>query len=322
MKTSIAMATYNGEKFILEQLESFAKQTVLPNEVVIADDGSADNTLQLINAFKKTAPFAIRIYLNEKNLGYTQNFNKALQLCTNDLIFLSDQDDVWFPNKIEYMVSLANLHQSKDVFMTNAMLVDKDLETTGLTTLGQTKSLELAERTLVIGCCLAVRKTFLDMILPIPKDFKGHDGWIAILADFLNLRVIDDEVLQFYRRHSNNTSNGSFATLVVQRKYSPFAGIKKIIRLVKDSKKDILLNSIKQQKLLLRGSYSLNSHYKYQENEMNINIEDVEHQVEKLNKRLEILHTKKITSRFRKARYLYKNFGYSLKHFMSDLIFH
>ena len=82
------MATYNGEEFILEQLESCANQTKLPDELVIADDCSTDRTLEIIEKFKKVAPFKIKVYSNKTNLGYTQNFNKAMKLCTNELIFL------------------------------------------------------------------------------------------------------------------------------------------------------------------------------------------------------------------------------------------
>ena len=133
MKISIAMATYNGQTFLLEQLQSFTEQTILPDEVVITDDCSSDKTVALINSFKKTAPFKIRVYSNEKNLGYTQNFNKALQLCTNDLIFLSDQDDVWLPTKIEYMLNLTLQYPDKDLFMIDAELVDDSLISSELT---------------------------------------------------------------------------------------------------------------------------------------------------------------------------------------------
>lgn len=322
MKVSIALATYNGEEFLCEQLESFTKQTILPDEVVIVDDGSTDYTLDIVDTFKKTAPFKVEVYSNKINLGYTQNFNKALQLCTNELIFLSDQDDVWFPEKIEYVKELANTYLDKEVFFTNAELADSKLQTNGLTTQGQTKSLGLDKHNLVIGCCIAVRKRFLDIIMPIPKDFQGHDSWIALLADFFNLRMIDDTVLQLYRRHDSNASNETFSKLDVQKEYFLSKIINKIIRLVKDSKIDILLNSIKRQKLLLNGIYNLNSHIKYQNNEINIKIEEMGSRVKKLNKRLEILTTKKIRLRLKKAWQLHKSFGYSLKHFMSDFIFH
>lgn len=322
MKTSIAMATYNGEKFLIEQLESFAKQTVLPNEVVITDDGSNDNTLNLINSFKEIAPFTIRVYSNESNLGYTQNFNKAMQLCTNELIFLSDQDDVWFPNKIEYMIGLANLHQNKDVFMIDAELVDEDLQTSGLTKQGQIKDLGLGENAFVMGCCIAVRKTFLDIILPVPKDFIGHDNWMVALADFLQLRVIDHTVLQFYRRHGNNESNGIYNSLVKINKYSVDRLIKKYSLLFKHSKINGLEKTIQQKKLLLIGVNRL-SHYFKNEEKINIIREDTQEIIIQLRKRVEIIQMKKILSRGMRGWSLYKSksSGYAFKHFISDFIF-
>ncbi len=322
MKISIAMTTYNGEKFLFEQLESLMKQTVLPDELVITDDGSTDNTIEIINKFKEVAAFEIRIYSNEENLGYTQNFNKAMQLCTNDFIFLSDQDDVWLPNKIEYMIGLADLHQSKDAFMIDAELVDKDLKTSGLTKQGQIKNLGLSENAFVMGCCIAVRKTFLDIILPIPKDFTGHDSWIVGLADFLQLRVMDDTVLQLYRRHGNNESNAIYNSLVKVNKYSVNRLIKKYIPLFKHSKKDSLEKSIQKKELLLIGVNRL-YHYSDYEEKTKINIirENSKEDIRKIRKRLEIIQTKRIMSRTLKAWSPYKNGDYTFKVFISDLIF-
>lgn len=321
MKISIAMTTYNGENFLIEQLESFANQTVLPNEVVITDDGSTDNTLNLINSFKETAPFDIRVYSNKINLGYTQNFNKALELCINDLIFLSDQDDVWFPNKLEYMVGLAKLHESKDVFMVDAELVDADLLTSGLTKQRQIKNLGLGENAFVMGCCIAVRKTFLDIILPIPKDFSGHDNWIVRLADFLQLRVIDDTTLQLYRRHGNNESIGAYNNLVKINKYAIYKLVKKIIFLFKNSKIDILKKSVMQRELLLIGMDRLHYHPRYEEEKIDIKRKGIEESIIKSKKRLEVLQTRKSISRTIKAWSIYKNGNYAFKTLISDLIF-
>ncbi|MBQ2594941.1 MAG: glycosyltransferase, partial [Candidatus Riflebacteria bacterium] len=104
---SIAMATYNGEKYLLEQLQSFCKQTILPTELVIYDDCSTDKTCKIIEEFSNTAPFKVKLIRGEKNIGgsvrdgYGMSFSKAAEACKGDYIFFSDQDDVWFPNKIE-----------------------------------------------------------------------------------------------------------------------------------------------------------------------------------------------------------------------------
>ncbi len=95
------MATYNGVKYLQEQLDSFATQTILPDELVVVDDCSTDNTIAILNNFKDKAPFKTIIIKNDKNLGSTKSFEKAATKATGDLIFFSDQDDFWKPNKIE-----------------------------------------------------------------------------------------------------------------------------------------------------------------------------------------------------------------------------
>ena len=101
---SIAMCTYNGEAYLNGQLVSFVKQTQRPDELVACDDGSTDNTLQVLDQFSKEAPFPVRVYRSQQRLGPTKNFEKALSLCSGDFIFLSDQDDVWMPQKVNTLL--------------------------------------------------------------------------------------------------------------------------------------------------------------------------------------------------------------------------
>jgi glycosyltransferase involved in cell wall biosynthesis len=90
---SIAMASYNGGRFIGRQLQSFANQSLLPSQLVICDDGSSDDTVAIVEEFAARAPFDVQLVINPERLGYNRNFAKAIGLCTGDLIFLSDQDD-------------------------------------------------------------------------------------------------------------------------------------------------------------------------------------------------------------------------------------
>ena len=184
MKISIAMATYNGEQYIKEQLQSFVDQSIMPNEVVISDDKSTDTTLEVINEFITKAPFDIKIVVNDKNLGYTRNFNSALMHATGDVVFLSDQDDVWYPNKIEHMLNVMKDYPDNLVYMNDA----------------------LEDAKFVMGCCCMVRRELLSFCLPIPSSLKGHDDWIVGVADGLAKKHIDKTVLQFYRRHETNES--------------------------------------------------------------------------------------------------------------------
>lgn len=206
MKVSIAMATYNGAKFLPEQLQSFIDQTHQPDEVVITDDCSTDNTVKIIESFVKRAPFKVKFLRNAENLGYAGNFNAALMQTTGDLVFLSDQDDVWFSNKIEYMINLAVEHPNYYVYMNDALLTDEKLNSANLTKYGQLKSAGRSDEAFVMGCCCAIRRDYLDFILPIPTGLKAHDNWLVEIAGGLRVKLIDSTVLQYYRRHGNNES--------------------------------------------------------------------------------------------------------------------
>ena len=206
MKISIAMATYNGAQYITEQLQSFVDQTRQPDELIITDDCSTDETENIVRKFSETAPFEVVFFKNEKNLGYCGNFNAALMKSTGDLVFLSDQDDVWFPEKIEHMVGAANRNPEALVLMNDAALTDGDLNEVGLTKVGQIRSAGISLDGFVMGCCCGVRRELLDICMPIPAGMKGHDNWLVELADDLNAKVIDNRVLQYYRRHESNES--------------------------------------------------------------------------------------------------------------------
>lgn len=218
MKISIAMASYNGARFLPEQLNSFLNQTRLPDEVIVTDDGSTDDTMKILEEFANKAPFEVRIYRNEHNLGYARNFDRALSFCTGDLVFLSDQDDIWFKEKIERMVIAANKHVNAMLLMNDAELVLADGSPLGLTKLKQTLSLGLPDTAFTTGCCMALRRQFLDIALPVPSKCFVHDTWFNRLSLALDAKVIVSEVLQYYRRHGNNTSNWLASRTVRQKR--------------------------------------------------------------------------------------------------------
>ncbi len=122
MRLSVALCTYNGGQYIREQIESILRQSMPVDEIVVCDDGSTDNTLQIIESFRSETPTKIRIYRNETNLGVCANFQKAVNLCYGDIIFLSDQDDIWYPNKVEIILQWFRENPSKKVVFSNAHL--------------------------------------------------------------------------------------------------------------------------------------------------------------------------------------------------------
>ncbi len=126
-RLSIAMCTYNGAKYIQEQLDSIAAQSRLPDELVVCDDRSSDNTIEIVKSFGSKVPFPVRLYLNEENLGIIKNFEKAISLCTGNIIALSDQDDVWKPNKIEKILTAFAENLGAGYVFSNAELVNESL---------------------------------------------------------------------------------------------------------------------------------------------------------------------------------------------------
>lgn len=209
MKTtiSVAMTTLNGEDFIEEQLNSILDQTLLPDEVIIFDDGSKDKTLELLENFRLKAPFKVKIYINEITLGYTQNFNLALQQCTGDYVFICDQDDVWLSNKIEVVSDYFDRNMS-------SVLIIHDLEycTRDLTPFGETKIRRMAKlgnvsRDYVVGMATAIRGDFLRICLPIPNTPGiSYDRWLHSCADVVGGKYLVPEVLALYRRHGANAT--------------------------------------------------------------------------------------------------------------------
>lgn len=200
------MATYNGAEYIEAQLQSFTTQTCLPDELVVSDDGSTDNTVARVETFAKRAPFPVIVVRNRKNLGYAGNFNIALERTTGDLIFLSDQDDVWLPEKLEKILALSQCEPAYLLYMNDALLTDGELNSLNLTKYTQIKSIGLSNESFVMGCCCAIRRELLDFALPIPNGLKGHDNWLVGIADGISAKRIDKDVLQYYRRHDRNES--------------------------------------------------------------------------------------------------------------------
>jgi glycosyltransferase involved in cell wall biosynthesis len=201
------MATYNGATYLKEQLNSFLRQTRQIDELVVCDDGSTDDTLVLLEDFRHQAPFQVHIHHNEVNLGFTQNFNKALLKCSGSLIFLSDQDDVWFDNKVDVIERAFQANPGKFLAVHDGLIVDEALVWHGSTNFGQSLAGYGTLDVLVTGALTAVRSELLNHALPIPSGIVGHDGWLHNLARLVDARFVVDQKLQFIRRYSSNTSS-------------------------------------------------------------------------------------------------------------------
>lgn len=221
MKVSIALCTYNGRTFLPQQLNSFLEQTRLPDELVVCDDGSADGTLELLQSFAQTAPFPVRIKVNTPNLGAVNNFAQALSLCTGELIFLSDQDDCWLPQKIQAYLDYFATHPTCLLLFTDAALIDAQGQTLPESlwaSLGFTPAIQqewhqpssavrhlVNGRNRVTGATVALRAPLIRLALPFPADLRAHgwwhDGWLALVAALGNGLHLLPTVHTQYRLH-------------------------------------------------------------------------------------------------------------------------
>ena len=214
---SVAMCTYNGARYLGEQLESLAAQTRLPDELVICDDGSVDDTVALIEKFAGSARFAVRLEVNKVNLGSTKNFEKAIRGCKGDVIALADQDDVWLPRKLEVLEAEFQRSHSVGLVFSDAEVVDDNLRPLGerlWNSIGfdetRRHKLKTARRMEVLlpgwtvtGATLAFRSKFRPLVVPIPDDLPViHDGWIAAVVGAVADVAFIEEPLVLYRQHA------------------------------------------------------------------------------------------------------------------------
>lgn len=216
---SIALATYNGARFLAEQLDSFAAQTRLPDELVVGDDGSGDGTLGLLEAFAARVPFPVRIMVNRPGLGPAANFAATIARCTGDIVFLSDQDDIWHPAKLERMSAFLAARADCLVVLHDAELIDGEGRPLGLTMGGQIAAAgDDPARGLVAGCCMAFDRRLAALYDPPPRT-ETHDAWLTVIADLLGVRGWLGEPLIRYRRHGANVSQSFMSS---ERPASPW----------------------------------------------------------------------------------------------------
>ncbi|NDP19744.1 MAG: glycosyltransferase family 2 protein [Paludibacter sp.] len=203
---SVCLPTYNGEKYILQQIESILIQLSDIDELILSDDGSTDNTCNIIKAIKD---IRINLITNPTN-GVISNVENALMNAKGDFIFLSDQDDIWLPNKVS--VSLTALTNS-DLIISDCYITDKDLNIIGESFFKRNNSKRNKWKALIrnsyLGCCMAFNRSVLNDALPFPTDIPMHDIWIGNVAAFRHKVSFIDDKLIYYRRHGYNASTAA-----------------------------------------------------------------------------------------------------------------
>lgn len=203
MKISVCIATYNGEKYIKEQVLSILNQLKSEDEVIISDDCSIDNTLHIIHEIKDK-----RIFLFEgvRFASPKLNFENAIKRATGDVIFLSDQDDVWLPDKIK--ISIDKL-QKADLVFSNVKIINGEnelLKDKLFQSIPDFSIFNLLLNNQIIGATVAFKKHLLTYALPFPPKIPMHDQWLGVLAAYFGKIEYIDEPLILYRRHSLNAS--------------------------------------------------------------------------------------------------------------------
>ena len=256
LSISIAMCTYNGAKYLSEQLESINKQILLPDELIVCDDGSSDETVDLVKSFAEASDFPVKLFVNKENLGSTKNFEKAIQLCSGSIIVLTDQDDVWTLDKLSTIEDIFVSQTEIGMIFSDAQMIDDfsnsldyklwdylkfnkkeqalfDLTPEVITSL-------FIRKNVVAGATMCFRAEFKEDILPIAEGWI-HDAWISILlASHTKIRVVDRPLIM-YRQHARQQLGAK----------NHSRGVRQDIIAIRNSKNDIYAKQKAAYELLL-----------------------------------------------------------------------
>ena len=216
---SVCIATYNGEKYLLDQLKSILDQLNDRDEIIIVDDCSSDRTSSIIEGLKDNR---ITMHVNDKNLGVIRSFEKAIALSRGDIIYLADQDDLWLPGKVNEMERILKNSKEK-LLMTNAYIFDE--KSVWLATFFEHRKSRRGLWTNIvknsfIGCCIAFRADLKSEILPFPKNIPMHDQWIGLISEINGGILLESKPYISYRRHSENITGmtpGNFLSIFIKR---------------------------------------------------------------------------------------------------------
>jgi len=218
-KISVCMAVYNGEKYIREQLESILPQLKDTDEIIVSDDGSKDQTLEIIRSFHDER---IHIFENELEHGFTKNFENALNHSTGEIVFICDQDDVWMKDKVRVMCEALKTWQ---IVVHDAVVTDAQLNVRYPSFFAQYNIRQGFLRTLLrtryTGACMAMRREFLEKALPFPdnQNLCPYDYWFAYLGEYSGTLKLLDIPLILYRRHENTALHaGEYSTRSLREK--------------------------------------------------------------------------------------------------------
>jgi glycosyltransferase involved in cell wall biosynthesis len=201
---SVCVATYNGERYIKEQIDSILCQLKDGDELIISDDGSIDKTYEILMGYTDSR---IKIIKNQNIHGFAHNFENALKHTSGDYIFFADQDDIWLPNKVDIITPFL---KRDNLIMTDAFVTNEELEIKGR--LSQWRKykkgyLRNLYKSIYLGCTMAITKKIKEYCMPFPENIQAHDAWIGFLCELKFNVIYIDKPMILYRRHQNNLSS-------------------------------------------------------------------------------------------------------------------
>lgn len=201
------MATYNGEAFLQKQLASIARQTRLPDELIISDDSSSDATVEIAEAFAQAAPFPVKLFVAQKTTGYAKNFISATKHSNAELIFFADQDDIWREDKIAVLSAI--VAESSELVISHDMSIfsDDPARMSYPSYYRFLRSEGLSPAVCLKGCTMAIKTAFFtEWGWPTEGSTVSHDFWVALLATAFRQRKYVEDILIEHRLHDANTS--------------------------------------------------------------------------------------------------------------------
>ena len=202
---SVCVATFNGARYVVEQLQSILPQLSPDDEIIVSDDGSSDATVELVNSLNDSR---IHVLCEAGGLGVVRNFERSLGAARGNLVFLCDQDDVWLPNKVNIFVDAL---RSADLVVSDCHVTDSELSITCISFFSLHGSrpgvLKNVWQNSYLGCCMAFRREILKAALPFPQTVPMHDMWIGLLADAMYRVIFVETPTLLHRRHDGNASS-------------------------------------------------------------------------------------------------------------------
>ena len=238
MKISVVIATYNGELFLRKQLDSILKQTMVPDEIIVSDDCSEDSTWSILKEYNHKYPDLFHIHRNSRNLGYALNFWNLLKRVTGDIIFLSDQDDIWYFDKVEKIYQIF-CNQSDILALSTAYDLIKEDDTTyqdfrNVKFRNDNKLKKINWEEFVIhprypGMAMSIRQSLIEQLsFDEQKEPPAHDWILNQCAAYQEGMYFWDVILTHYRQHQSNTVGSAANQYISNRRDNRVATIRNL----------------------------------------------------------------------------------------------